>query len=118
MIFDNVGNRSAAERRRVLRPGGICVLAGLGGTSTNSEETVKRILATFTTSWCGSSGEQKFVRYTTRLNKEDIALLGELLASGKIKPVIERTCKLSEAPEALRLFDQGHARGKTVITME
>ncbi|HEX4667474.1 MAG TPA: NAD(P)-dependent alcohol dehydrogenase [Chthoniobacterales bacterium] len=118
MIFDNVGNRSAAERRRVLKRNGICVLAGLGGTSTNSDQTVKRILATFTTSWFGSSGEQKFVRYTTRLNKEDVALLGELLETGKIKPVIERICKLRDAPEALRLFDQGHARGKTVITME
>ena len=46
MIFDNVGNHSAAERRRVLTPKGICVLAGLGGTSANSDQTVKRILGT------------------------------------------------------------------------
>ena len=45
-----------------------------------------------------------------------MARLGELLETGKIRPVIERTSKLSEAPEALRIFDQGHARGKTVIT--
>ena len=118
MIFDNVGNRSAAERRRVLTPKGICVLAGLGGTSASSDQTLKRILGNFTASGFGSSAEQKFVSYTTKLNKEDMARLGELLETGKIRPVIERTSKLSEAPEALRIFDQGHARGKTVITME
>ena len=118
LIFDNVGNRSAAERRRVLKPKGICVLVGIGGTSASTNQTLQRILGNFTASWFGSSGEQKFVIYTTRLNKEDITLLGELLESGKIRPVIERTYNLSEAPEALRIFDQGHARGKTVITME
>ncbi len=118
VIFDNVGNRSAAERRRALTPKGICVLVGVGGTSASPGQTMKRILGTFTASWFGSSGEQKFVGYTTKLNKEDVAVLGELLEAGKIRPVIERTYKLSEGPEALRIFDQGHARGKIVITME
>jgi NADPH:quinone reductase-like Zn-dependent oxidoreductase len=118
MIFDNVCNRSVAERRRVLTPKGICVIAGLGGTSTSSGETVRRILGTFIASGFSSSGDQKFLRYTTKLNKEDVAVLGELLEAGKVRPVIERSCKLSEAPEALRLYDQGHARGKIVVTME
>jgi len=118
MIFDNVCNRSVAERRRVLTPKGICVIAGTGGTTAGSGQTLGRIVGNFTDSWFSSSGDQKFVRYMTKLNKEDIALLGDLLETGKIRPVIERTSKLSEAPEALRLFDQGHARGKTVITIE
>ncbi len=83
MIFDNVGNRSAAERRRVLKGKGICVLAGIGGTSASSAQTLKRILGTFAASSFGSSGDQKFVRYVTHLNKEDIALLGELLARAR-----------------------------------
>lgn len=118
MIFDNVGNRSADERRRVLAPKGICVIAGIGGTSASNSETLRRILGTFRASMFSSSGGQKFVRYTTRLNRDDMAVLSQLLETGKIKPVIERTAKLSEGPEALRLFDQGHARGKTVITVE
>lgn len=118
MIFDNVCNRSVAERRRALNPKGICVIAGLGGTSVSSIETLRRIVGTFRTSAFASTGDQKFVRYTTKLNKQDVAVLAELLEAGKIKPVIERTVKLSEAPEALRIFDQGHARGKTVITIE
>ncbi len=118
MIFDNVGNRSAAERRRVLKPKGVCVLAGIGGTSVSSNQALRRILGNFSASGFGSSGQQKFVSYVTKLNKEDIALLSDLLATGKIRPVIERTYKLSHATEALRLYDQGHARGKIVITIE
>jgi NADPH:quinone reductase-like Zn-dependent oxidoreductase len=117
MIFDNVCNRSAAERRRVLNPKGICVLAGIGGTSVTSDQALGRILGTFTASGFSSSADQKFVRYITKLNKDDIAVLGELLETGKVRPVIERTCKLSDAPEALRIFDRGHARGKVVVNV-
>ena len=117
MIFDNVGNRSVSERRNVLGPKGICVLAGIGGTSLSSDRAVGRILGSFTASF-SSSGDQKFVRYTTKLNKEDVGLLGQFLETGKVRPVIERTYQLSEAPEALRIYDQGHARGKIVITVE
>jgi D-arabinose 1-dehydrogenase-like Zn-dependent alcohol dehydrogenase len=45
-------------------------------------------------------------------------LLGDLIHTGKVKPVLERTWKLDDAPEALRVLDQGHARGKTVITID
>ena len=41
----------------------------------------------------------------------------ELLEAGKVKPVIDRTYKLSEVPEAFRYFEEGHAQGKVVITV-
>jgi NADPH:quinone reductase-like Zn-dependent oxidoreductase len=44
-------------------------------------------------------------------------MLGDLVETGKLRPVIERTCKLDDAPEALRILDQGHARGKVVVTI-
>jgi NADPH:quinone reductase-like Zn-dependent oxidoreductase len=118
MIFDNVCNRSVAERRRVLTPKGICVIAGIGGTTASSSQSLGRIVGNFTDSWFSTSGDQKFIQYITKLNKQDAALLGELLETGKVRPVIERTCRLDEAPEALRLYDQGHARGKTVVKIE
>jgi NADPH:quinone reductase-like Zn-dependent oxidoreductase len=93
-------------------------LAGIGGTSVSSDQALGRILGTFAASGFSSSGDQKFVRYITKLNKEDIALLGELLETGKVRPVIERTCKLVDTPEALRVFDQGHARGKIVVNVD
>ncbi len=52
------------------------------------------------------------------MNKQDLALLGDLIETGKVRPVIERNCKLDDAPEALRILGQGHARGKTVVTIE
>ena len=52
------------------------------------------------------------------LNKEDLATLGDLMQSGKLTPVIDRSYKLSETPEALRYVEKGHARGKVVLTVE
>jgi NADPH:quinone reductase-like Zn-dependent oxidoreductase len=61
---------------------------------------------------------QKFVMFIARLRKEDLAILGELIAKGKVTPVIDRRYGLSEVPEAVRYLEQGHARGKVIITVE
>jgi NADPH:quinone reductase-like Zn-dependent oxidoreductase len=61
---------------------------------------------------------QKFARYVTKLDKEDLKLLSDLMQTGKVTPVIDRTYKLSETAEAMRYFEEGHARGKVVITVE
>jgi NADPH:quinone reductase-like Zn-dependent oxidoreductase len=47
----------------------------------------------------------------------DLAVLRELLETGKVTPAVDRTYPLSEAPAAIRYLRQGHARGKIVITM-
>ena len=49
--------------------------------------------------------------------KESMALLTELLETGKLTPVIDRRYPLSEAPEAIRYLEEGHARGKVIITI-
>ena len=61
---------------------------------------------------------EKFVMYIAKLTKEDVTVLGDLMQSGKVIPVIDRTYKLSETPDALRYLEQGHARGKVVITLD
>jgi NADPH:quinone reductase-like Zn-dependent oxidoreductase len=61
---------------------------------------------------------QKFIAYIAQFNKKDMMVLADLLQSGKITPVIDRTYKLSETPDALRYLEQGHARGKVVITLD
>jgi NADPH:quinone reductase-like Zn-dependent oxidoreductase len=118
MIFDNVCNHSIAERRRVLKPKGICVLAGMGGTGVSQGEAMGRIASIFLARASSAFSDQKFVQYMTRVDKQDLVMLGDLIETGKVRPVIERSCKLTEAPDALRLLDKGHARGKTVITIE
>jgi NADPH:quinone reductase-like Zn-dependent oxidoreductase len=118
VIFDNVGNHSFSARRRVLTPNGICVLVGVGGAGAKGSEAIGRIAGTFTASGLSSFTDQKFVQYVTKTKRENLITLGDLIQAGKLKPVIERTYKLDDAPEALRYLDQGHARGKTVITVE
>ncbi len=117
VIFDNVGNHSFSDRRRVLTPNGICVLAGIGGAGQH-EGQLMRIAGGFEAALLSRFVRQKFVMVTTKVNKEDLKLLGDFMQTGKVTPVIERTYKLSETAEAMRYFEQGHARGKVVITVE
>ena len=52
------------------------------------------------------------------LNKKDLVILGDMMQSGKLKPVIDRSYKLSEFADAIRYLEEGHARGKVVITLD
>ena len=118
VIFDNVQNHSFSERRRVLTPNGICVLAGLGGAGWH-EDTWKHLVRSFTTPLMSKFTSQKFSFYIAQLNHQDLALLADLMQSAKVTPVIDRTYKsLGEVREALQYLEQGHARGKVVLTVE
>jgi NADPH:quinone reductase-like Zn-dependent oxidoreductase len=118
MIFDNVCNHSFFERRRVLTTKGICVLAGMGGAGVKEGQALGRIAGNlFTARGLSSFTDQKFAQYMTKVSKQDLSILGDLMQAGKVRPVIERTYKLSEAPEAIRQLDAGHARGKLTITI-
>ena len=119
MIFDNVCNHSFFERRRVLTAKGICVLAGMGGAGVKEGQALGRIVGNlFIARGLSSFTDQKFAQYMTKVSNDDLIMLGDLVQARKVRPVIERICKLSDAPEAFRVFDQGHARGKIVITVE
>jgi NADPH:quinone reductase-like Zn-dependent oxidoreductase len=117
LIFDNVNNHSFSERRRILKPGGICVLAGFGGTAPNEGQVMGRIARAFGTAFLSRFTDQKFERYTTTANQADLKFLSDLMAQGKVTPFVEKTYRLSEAAEALRYFNEGHARGKLVIAI-
>jgi NADPH:quinone reductase-like Zn-dependent oxidoreductase len=116
VIFDNVCNHSFAERSRVLNPKGICVLAGMGGAGVKTSEAIGRIAGNVFTAR-QSFGDQKFAQYRIKTSKQDLITLGDLVKSGKVRPAIDRTYKLSEAPEAMRYLGEGHARGKIVVTV-
>lgn len=119
VIFDNVANHSFSERRRVLNPKGICVLAGMGGTGTKPGEAMGRIAGNlFLARGLSSFTGQKFAQYITKVSKDDLITLGDLVQAGKLRSVIERTYTLKDAPEAFRIFNQGHARGKIVIIVD
>jgi NADPH:quinone reductase-like Zn-dependent oxidoreductase len=117
VIFDNVCNHSFAERRHVLNPKGICVLAGMGGAGVKGSEALRRIASNiFTARALSSFTDQKFAQYRTKSSKQDLILLADLIQTGRITPVIDRRYKLGEAPEALRYLNEGHARGKVIVT--
>ncbi len=113
IIFDAVGNRSLSACRRVLNPRGILVMAGgtagrwMIGPLTRGIRAV--VMSRFTS--------QNMVGILAKPNKGDLTILGELIATGKVTPVIDRRYSLSEVPEAIRYLEAGHAQGKVVITL-
>jgi NADPH:quinone reductase-like Zn-dependent oxidoreductase len=118
LLFDLVGNHSFSDRRRILQPNGICVLAGVGGSGSNEGQMGRRLLGILRALAASPFVSQKFVFYIAQINKPDLQLLSDLMESGKITPVIDRQYKFSDAREALRYLEQGHARGKVVITVD
>ncbi len=117
LIFDLVGNHSFSERRRILNPNGICVMAGIGGAGWH-DGIGTRLAGELNAYVASRFVSEKFITYIATLNKADLNILGDLIQAGKVTPVIDRSYKLSEVPEALRYLEQGHARGKVVITLD
>jgi NADPH:quinone reductase-like Zn-dependent oxidoreductase len=113
VLVDIAGSRKLSECRRVLAPSG--VLVGVGAPSKGRwigpmSRPVKMLLAAPVVS-------QKMTFFMAEQRKDDLAALRELLETGQVTPVIDRTYPLSEVPEAIRYLETGHARGKVVITI-
>ena len=117
LLFDNVNNHSMAERRRILNPDGICVLAGIGSAGP-TQELLGRIVRGLGAGLWSRFTDHKFAQYTTRMDQADLKFLSDLMAEGKVKPFVEKTYPMSETAEAMRYFEEGHARGKIAITVE
>jgi NADPH:quinone reductase-like Zn-dependent oxidoreductase len=92
-------------------------MVGFGGSGWH-DETLGRLggaLNAVIRSWFIS---QKFVVFLANLNRADLKILADLMEAGKVTPVIDRTYKLNEVPQALTYLEQGHARGKVVIQID
>ena len=63
------------------------------------------------------SGGRKFRFFIAKINQKDLNILKELLETGKVGSVIDGRYKLNEIGEAMRRIEEGHARGKVVITV-
>ncbi len=114
LILDIGGNSSLSRLRHALAPEGTLVITGgetdgrwLGGTD-------RQIRALVLSRFVG----QKLGTFISSENYEDMIVLKELVESGKVTPVIDRTYPLAEVPEAMRYLEEGHAQGKVVITVE
>ena len=114
LILDMVGNHSLLEYRRVLNPKGIFVVVG-GPSNGNWIGPLAGPIQAFLLSPFVS---QTFVPFLAQLNKEDLTVLRDLIQAGKVTPVIDRRYSLTEIPAAIRYLEEGHARGKVVISLD
>jgi len=116
VILDNVPNHSLSECRRILTPKGKYVMIGGGGPNEGR--------------WIGPFGRvihtlllapfisQQMGMMMADANQKDLTVLADMMQTGKLKPVIDRTYKLDQVPEAIRYLEEGHARGKVIIAVE
>src|SRR5438067_1185818 len=117
MIYDLVGNHGFSERRKILKSSGICVLAGIGGAGKHPESW-GRIGGNFWNAFLSNFTNEKFVFYIAKLMKEDFNVLRDLMETGKVSPVIDRTYKIEQTVDAVRYMEEGHARGKVVVVID
>jgi NADPH:quinone reductase-like Zn-dependent oxidoreductase len=116
VILDNVPNHSLSECRRILNPNGKYVMIGGGGPNDSR--------------WVGPFGRvihalvlspfisQKMGMMMADPSQKDLTTLADMMQSGKLKAVIDRTYKLDQVPDAIRYLEEGHARGKVIIAVE
>src|SRR5881275_1479213 len=117
VILDNVGNHSLSEYRRLLTPNGIYVLIGGGGV--NEQGFLGGLAKALKAAFFSKFVSQKMGMMMADPSTKDLTLLADMMQSGKIKPVIDRTYKsLSQVPDAIRYLEQGHARGKVVVKVD
>ena len=108
LIFDNVGNHTFTQLRRVLTPQGVVIPNS--GTVSMGSMVAGMIRSLFTA--------QKDVRFISTPNRPDLLALSELIDSGKLTTVIDRTYRLDQTPEAMTYVGAGHAKGKVVILVK
>jgi NADPH:quinone reductase-like Zn-dependent oxidoreductase len=114
LLLDVAGSKSWSQCKRVLAPRAIVVLVG-GRKGSNR---MLGPLGHAIRMWLGSLGSRrKAVFFVAKFNRDDMNVLAELLESGKVAPVVERSYPLSETPDAIRHVGEGHPQGKIVIAV-
>jgi NADPH:quinone reductase-like Zn-dependent oxidoreductase len=113
VIHDIGGNSTLSRLRRALASRGTLVIVGGEGGGRWLGGTDRQLRAMILSPFVG----QKLGTFVNKENQEDLIVLKELIESGKVTPVIDRTYPLAEVPEAIRYLEQRHAPGKVVITV-
>jgi NADPH:quinone reductase-like Zn-dependent oxidoreductase len=113
VILDNVGNRPLSRLRRALTPTGTLVL-NAGGSPGRVVGAVGSLLRAVIVN---GFVRQRLRPLPTKTKREDLLTLTGLIEAGKLTPVLDRTYPLADTAEGLRHVEQGHARGKVIITV-
>jgi len=109
LILGANAHHSIFDYRRVLSQGGIYVIAGGGLPHIFQALLLAPLLSRI--------GSKKMCFFIAKINQQDLVFLRDLMEAGKVVPIIDRRYPLSEAAEAVRYLEEGHAQGKVVITV-
>ena len=116
VILDNVGNRALLDVRRVLKPQGKYVLIGGGGPD---EGPWIGVFIGAIKAWVVSHFvDQEMGMFIADASTADLEILSDLMEAGTVTPIIDRTYPMTEAADAMRYLEKGHARGKVVVTFD
>ncbi len=114
LIIDTAGRRSLPLLRKALTPKGTLVIVGGDGGGPWTGGFFRGVLrAPLLSLFVG----QRLTAFVSNENKKDLLAFKDLIEAGKVTPVIDRTYPLIEAADAIRYLEQGHPRGKVVITV-
>lgn len=113
LILDTVGSKSLTANRRALKATGTYVSVG----STQMGDWIGPLTHVFQVMLASVFGSQHMKSFLARADREDLEYLGTLMEEGKVRSVIDRSYPLAEVPEAIRYVEEGHARGKVVISV-
>ena len=113
LILDNVGNHSLSANRDVLGPESIFVIVG-----GPKGDWLGPILHPIKAMLLSPFVSQEFVMILAKIRSDDLAILADLMAAGKVTPVIDRAYALSDLPSAIQYSEEGHARGKIIINVD
>jgi NADPH:quinone reductase-like Zn-dependent oxidoreductase len=114
LMIDIAGSKPFRKFKRVLTPEATVVVVGAKFPSNGGIGPLSHVIGTRVAS-LGRSQTVKF--FIAKIEKDDLELMRELMESGKVKPVVDKTFELSETADALSYLGEGHARGKVIITM-
>ena len=112
VIVDTIGNRSLRDLRRTLKPRGTLVIAG-GGSGKWFRPVALLLKAVVVAPFV----RQRIRGFMAVVTTENLDTLSSLVMSGDVVPLIDRTYALSETPAAVGYVEEGHARGKVIITV-
>ena len=115
LILDNVGTQPLSGFRRALKPQGICVM--IGGEGPNEGRWIGALARPVKALFLSPFVSQKMSMMLAEIRQEDLTVMRDLMAAGKVTPVVDKTYPLSQVREAMKYLEAGHARGKVILTM-
>ncbi|MFK7803408.1 MAG: NAD(P)-dependent alcohol dehydrogenase [Anaerolineae bacterium] len=109
LILDNAGSRTIPEYMRVLKPGGICIVIGFSMSLMIRVGLFGRLIS--------RRYGKKITLMSAQTNQEDLVVMAQLLEKGDVRTIQDQSYPFEQLPKAISYLEEGHARGKVVISI-